>query len=417
MAVMAAAALSTVAHGESLRNGLTCPAQITSDQVKALGGSVGKNQTQDSPRLFALEKSDKGVEWKELERQVVAPAEGKRDLHFFTGAFGPRAKTEDGFPCAADRMIEMESDGRMGYFAVCSPASPPLDQIRQRPVVLDTVNYKVVSPHYSYEYYPNNQLLFKKLSVTEAGTSFLVSSDAEMLLHLDIKKFFTLNFTNESVESYLNNLQEGFVGSSANIAFFVKVLMFKVSIKMAALASFYDRSANIPIAVDVPVDARSNLNHGSGMLYSWKNDEAVIDRMANDEDLPSYDGAAILAGPEALAKIGQRYCKGEICTFRLKGHVRSLPYALNINVPRDVVALGFYPMFVGDTGKFKRDLKWDEAAVSEPRRVAMFFANSGLPKGQYRLDHWVRMGESPQEIANCPAKIQIGAVIDKNLAH
>ena len=412
-ATATAVVLSTLAHA----SGLTCPAQITSDQVKALGWGVEKNSVQESPRLFALEKSDKGVEWKELERQVVAPAEGKRDLHFFTSAFGPQATAEDGFPCAADRMIQMESDGRMGYFATCSPASPPLDQVRQRPVVLDAERHKVVSPHYSYEYYPNNQLLFKKLSITEAGTSFLASSDAEMLLHLDIKKFFTLNFTNDNVESYLNNLQEGFVGSSANIAFFVRVLMFKVSIKMAALASFYDRSANIPIAVDVPVDARSNLNHGSGMLYSWKNDEAVIDRMANDEDLPAYDGAAILAGPEALAKIGQRYCRGEICTFRLKGHVRSLPYALNINVPRDVVALGFYPMFVGDTGKFKRDLKWDDEAVNEPGRAAMFFANSGLPKGQYRLDHWVRMGESPQEIANCPAKITVGPVVEKSLAH
>lgn len=391
--------------------GQSCPVEV-----------VGNGTSSKEDRLFVLTPSGTGLDWKELPRQWISEtsSSGSEESKLYFSAdenavpWVPVAQ----FPCAASAMREVRMGARYAYLAKCSPGSPALNGNWPTVASMDRAANSVRTSRYEYEYVPNNQLMFSSLRLKTAVDKepIEVSKEAQILLHLDIKHFFTLNFTNDSVESYLSNESSGPVGLSAAMAFSLKILMFKLKIKITALAGFFERSANIPMFIDVPVDAPSNLNHGSGLLYSWKNVAATIDRSKPEIDLPAYDSERIKKGPEALAPLGARYCNGAWCTFRMLGQVNGSPYGMTVKVPRSVVELGFFPMYVDNIKKFKKDLEWDDDAKDSADRVAIFFPNSGLPKGQYRLDYWIQMeelGQPSRPLAQCPQQGEFGRVISR----
>jgi hypothetical protein len=133
--------------------------------------------------------------------------------------------------------------------------------------------------------------------------------------------------------------------------------------------------------------------------------------------LPDYNLEAIKQGPDALVNIGERYCKNDECTFRMKGLAAQMPYAIDIVVPKHLVSYGYYPMFVSDIPKFLKDMKWQNSVKPAPGRVGVFFASSGLPKGKYKADYWIRMADTAEQVAEqCPSQVQMNKA-DIKLAH
>jgi hypothetical protein len=228
---------------------------------------------------------------------------------------------------------------------------------------------------------------------------------------LDVKNFFTMDFTNADVESYVNNIDLGSTGMVASIDFFMRILFFKVNLKMSTTAGFYADSAHIPTTIDVPLDATALLNNGSGMLYSWTGQGAKIDQSAPAETMPNANPPLIQKGWEALADAGKAYCKGKACLFRLRGTVGDERFGLDVNLPRVVVDSGFYPQWVGNVAEFKKRMGWDDEPADGPHQIGVFFNSSGLRKGQYQLDQWVRIGSSAEMATACPQTVAVGSLM------
>jgi hypothetical protein len=276
-------------------------------------------------------------------------------------------------------------------------------------VSLDQAKHLIDAPRFSYDYQPNNQLMYKRLLAKGPwGAPVLAGGDADLNLHLDVKTFFTMDFDNRDVESYVVRAETGPVGVVASIDFFLRVLFFKVNLKMATTAGFYADAGHIPAVIDVPVDAAKMLNPGSGLLYSWIRKAATVDQSQPEKTMPNADPKRIAAGFATNAKTGLPYCHGETCNFRLRGTVANETFALDVNVPKTMVERGFFPQWIPDVAAFKKGLGWDDDPDAVKDQVAVYFDNSGLPQGQYKIDQWIRIGKAADVASVCPRPVKVG---------
>ena len=73
-----------------------------------------------------------------------------------------------------------------------------------------------------------------------------------------------------------------------------------------------------------------------------------------------------------------------------------------------MVQQGFFPQWVADVPAFMKVMGWDEDAQPMKNRVGVYFNNSGLHKGQYKFDQWIRLGRESDVASVCPRSIRVG---------
>ncbi len=399
-----------------------CPAYLEAEKLSSLDLKARQNL-----RAFAMSAKDGKRSWVTVpiqvdeldQRGVLAGSNPTKPLAMTDRislrieTFGERIAATDMPPCSGKKALEIENPNQPGKFAYLTGCED-VALVTALPVEHNSELKTVTSQHYDYQYLPNNQLMYKSLVAKDTGwkESLPAASNSDLTLHLDIKRFLTLNFTNKNVESYVGRSASGPVGMVGSIDFYLRLLFMKIDLKLGTTVGFYGDSAHIPSIIDVPVDAHSRLNAGSGLLYMWQTENATIDRSPHANAMLDAKPSLIKEGWENYAKEGSKFCRKDNCAFSLRGSIGTLPYGIDIYLEPSMVARGFYPVWVSDVGKFKKELGW-EIAESDPGKVGIFFNNSGLPKGQYPMNQWIRLGSSGM-LGQCPAPISVKETLTFN---
>jgi hypothetical protein len=373
------------------------------------------NRTAGDLRVFAYQSSafmELPIQVDRLQNGelVTAPSEPSLEDRIVIGTdgWGSKWSGEGKFPCQARWVQELsDSKSRFAYLGLCEPEAR---KAFDHPVIAQPGRY--VSPLYNYQYWPKNQLLYQALELRhpQTGEILLGGKDAEFSMHLDLKGFPNFDFDKNDLESYVKTSNAGELGVATSIDFFLRFMFFKINLKMATLAAFYGDSANIPMVVDVPVKAPRFLNPGSGLLFSWDMQSARIDFSHPETRFPSVAPSAIKAGGEPFRQVGLSYCtdpRSDLCTFRFLGLIRDLPFVMDIYVPRIMVENNFFPIWIGDPDEFRKELGWRQAPAS-PDVGGIYFENSGLPKGTYKLDYWIKVSKDANR---CPMAINLRRVL------
>ncbi len=408
-------------------NAFACPAYIPAKLVS----HMPKGNRQDV-RIFAIDDAGGARHWRSLPVQIDAlDANGVLSGDAETGPtlaqspmlatdridlrrenFGRRATPADPSPCrGATRAVEIanpETLDRYAYLTTCPNDLGKTEVPGPNPVALDPNIQKITAPRFEYDYQPNNQLMYRNLIAKNSqGQSVLAATDADLNMHLDVKSFFTMDFTNSDVGSYVGNVSNGKVGLVGSMDFFLNLLFFKIKLKMSTTVAFFGDSGHIPAVVDVPVESPNRLHPGSGLLYVWTRKAATVDQTAPAKTMPNADPKAILAGTAKLAPVGLPYCKSDVCVFRLRGHVQDDMFGIDVNVPKPMVEQGFFPQWVDNVATFKKNMEWDDEPTDANDRVAIYFENSGLHKGQYQFEQWIRLGQGSDFASTCPRAVKV----------
>lgn len=402
-----------------------CPAYIEAKSLPP--GAAG---IRGSMKVFALTEGANGRAWHSIPAQVdpldekgilrpdpegsyladLAVEEHDRIL-VRREKFGLKLTPEDKAPCDTSSAIELrnpENTEQFAYMVFCRNASDfAFDH--QTPVTIDTKALKIAGPTFEYDYQPNNQLMYRNLIAKGKypHQPAVAAADADVNLHMDMRRFFTMDFTNKNVESYVTGNRTGPVGTVGSINFFLRLMFFKIDLKMATTVGFYEDSGHIPSIIDVPRDAPKMLNPGSGLMYLWTTRAAEFDQSAPEKTMPFVQPKTILSGWENHAKTGLQYCKAgaDVCNFRLRGKVVGETFGLDINVPRNLVERGFFPVWVPSVAQFKKDMAWDSDPDEKEGVVGVYFENGGLLKGQYQLEQWLRIGDAKDIASTCPRPV------------
>jgi hypothetical protein len=422
-----------------------CPSYVSGKELGAL-----PQGSRDEVRLFAVTQAEGGARtWVSLPVQVdpldeggvlrsdpkpgdakdsraarplmTLPPEPTDRVALRREGFGLKLERADGSPCGAARAqrgplraVELKSpDGTYAYLVTCVGDGGKTRTPGPDPIAHDAAAQRIWGPRFEYAYQPNNQLMYKSMLAKHPSwpSALPAAADADLNLHLDIRKFFTIDFTNKDVESYVSGARLGPVGMVGSIDFFLRVLFFKVNLKMSTTAGFYADAAHIPTVVDVPRDAKKALNPGSGILYTWAPRTAKFNQDKPAETMPNADTEAILKGWQTAAATGLEYCTGDRCNYKLRGDIGSEAFGLDISMGKQMVEQGFYPAWVADVGAFKKAMGWD-VEETDAGRLGVYFNNSGLSVGKYRFDQWIRVGDGGQLAATCPKPVDVTGVVD-----
>src|SRR5690606_13779060 len=159
---------------------------------------------------------------------------------------------------------------------------------------------------------------------------------------------------------------------------------------------FYEDSGHIPMMVSIPVDARSWLHPGSGILYSWQQAPAAKGAKTTI-NMPALNVDDVKKGVKELAKTGLKYCKEQYCYFDHATYIQGRRLSLEFCLEKQLVEMGFFPMFVDDIAKYKDKMNWDINLKDKGPRIGVYFEVSGLPEGGYPWDFWLSLGEKRTE--------------------
>ena len=298
-----------------------CPAFVS---AKALPSTI-TDAAPNSIRLFKFAKGTTGSQWSSLPIQIdpltkEGVLDNKRVLPddafkiapedrviFETKTFADKYDRKTSLPCDARHVTEIESlagqpNGGFAYLMTCADTATAPKSMGPL-VTHDPKTQLVNTERFAYEYQPTNQLLFKTLTAhMPGGKDVIAGHNSDFVLHMDLKRFFTMNFGNKNVESYVETTRTGDVGISAVVNFYLRVLLFKVDMKMATMASFFRDSTNIPMIVDVPLPAPNHLNPGSGMLYTFKPEGTKFNLTPGALTVPMVNPERIKKGYEEVAR-------------------------------------------------------------------------------------------------------------------
>jgi hypothetical protein len=431
-AVVALSAETAIAT-ESAR---ACPAVVTAGSLKPLPagrredlrlftlGSAGGQPVWHSQAVQADPLDDKGI----LVTGTDAKADGEPisasdRIAMRIERFGQRYEAGIPFPCKSERLFEVQdarSSSRFAYLAACDDPSGATKTKASHPVRHDESKQQMGSSVFNYAYQPNNQLVFRSLTATDpvTGKVYDAGGDADLLLRLDPKRFMTIELTNKNVNSFVEASRSGNVGLVSRIQFYLKLLFFKIDLKMGTMASFFEDAANLPMLLDVPVNAFERLNPGSGMVFHWQPKDAVILVDDPGTTAPTANTALIKQGWEALAEQGASRCSSDPCVFRLAGRLSAdQPFTVEMVVPRDLVSRGYYPQWIPNMARFKKDMGWDsddDDQKAMATRAGFYFDVAGLQKGQYKMDYWIRLAD--WKGSTCPAPVALKRVLTPEAA-
>lgn len=401
--------------------GHSCPAFVSGKELTKSGLSL----TSDRLKLYTFKDA-----WIELPVQVDPITEdGSLDLVrvkanqpfaiadtdrivFETKSLSSVRITDQKLPCKGSVVATVESmatspQTKVGYLIYCD-RRPDSISSETAGTIHDKSNQIISSKSYVYNYLPANQLLFKELFVKEKepdGTENLAASDSRFLLHLDPKRFFTMDFNNSDIESYVEGAYTGPVGVTGLINFYLRLLLFKIDLKLATLASFYENAANLPMIVDVPKDGPKALNRGSGMFYTFKPNGVKFVYEGYNRTVPEISATDVVANSSLFMEAGLKNCESSICDYNLMGTVGQRNFSLKIVVPKKAVSQGFFPILVRNVPEFKRTLKI-KPTKDDSSMMGFYYENSGLQKGRFSMDYWIGVNETA-EISMCPSPVKI----------
>jgi hypothetical protein len=338
----------------------------------------------------------------------TAPADKNDMLTFDVAKFGEKIDYEkDQLPCRGPITYQLRDKYSMkfGYVTNCGPKHKPLIT-PTFPVSFDGPNHTIKAKNYSYIFNSDNYMQFKSISFrNEQGREEPVAQDSELLIHADIKNFWSMDFDSDEIVSKLEASRLGPVGDLARVSFYLKVMMFKIDLELHTNVGFYEDSGHIPMMVSIPVDARSWLNHGSGILYSWKPTE-ITKKSESKINMPALDVDLVKKGVKPRSGLGLKYCKADYCYFDHATYIEGRRLSLDFGIEKKLVAMGFFPMFVDDVGKYKDKMKWDIKLKDKEHRIGVYFEVSGMPEGGHPWDFWLSLGDKRSGEASCPHPVR-----------
>jgi hypothetical protein len=368
----------------------------------------------DTGRFGKLSKKNSQTPWPITSRdQIVVKPSALRE---------PRKKNTP-LPCQGKSAIELyaplstarvsevastDAIQQTGYaYLIDCQTKPAAITVPNHPVKADTTVRQISSPEYIYTYHPKNELLYESLvAKSSKGELLQAAYQSDVSIKLDIQNFFTLEFNNDDVETYVIASQPGSLGLIEGVAFFLRLFAIKIDLKISTVASFFEKSASIPMIIDVPRNAPDILNPGSGPLYSFKIDQATFEPNHTKSTMPIYSRDLIKNDLATRTKMALQHCGPTQCRFRLMGRLDVDPVALDLLIARSSVEMGFFPNLVQDVKQFRSEQNWKEDPKADRNSRALFFETSGLSKGRYLAETWIIFGDDTEIKGGCPIMIQ-----------
>ncbi len=352
-------------------------------------------------------------------RWETKEAQANDRLSFYTEEFGERFPGGFELPCLASGIREVRTrtlPPKYAYVADCGQPVSGLPQIGAPPIAHDAKFHRVKSDTYEYRYMPKNHLMFDEIAVFLPEDQTRISPATESLLSIrgDVKKFFTMNFDKDDVESTLRHTRQGPLALVGILSFYLRILFFRIDMNLETEVSFFRDGVYVPMVMNMPIDSREKLHAGSGLIFSWLNPGGESRYLTGPGVFPEVDASLVKAGAAAMAAAGKPFCSYRDCTYILRGVRGRVHWALKFVVPRTLADYGFFPSYVPSTRTAKVELGWDKKPTDETERVGVYFEVSGLPAGEHHYDFWILLGIDSPPAVECPVPLRTGKFIEAN---
>ena len=258
---------------------------------------------------------------------------------------------KDRLPCKGPVVYELESKvetGQFAYITTCpSQAAFEFNQL----VEFNTKQSYLESDVYKYFFNRENFMLFDRIELKLPSGTQTVAEKSELLIHSDVKNFFTMSFDSSDIESDLEKTRLGPVSDLAQLSFYLRILFFRIKMALTTDVAFYGDAGHIPMMVQLPVDATKYLNPGSGILYSW-----LLRGKASTSNIqikmPMFDQKLVKKGVKTIKERGLTSCQGQFCNYSFDVDMEGKRLAMGFSINRDLVEKGFYPMYVDDVRRY-----------------------------------------------------------------
>ena len=332
-----------------------------------------------------------------------------------------RRSTDESLPCKGSIIWEIKdrAAAQYGYLTNCQRpwTRPSVQQLSGQPepsrLKFEPKSHLLASPTYRYHFNSDNYMQFDKIEFARPLGWIEAARDSRLLIHADVKKFIDMNFDSEDIESKLEVSRLGPVANLARVSFYLRILFFRIDLSLSTDVGFFENSGHIPMMINIPVDAADYLNAGSGVLYNWLPGVAAVQ---SEVDMPIFEPELIGKGWQELSKVGHRWCSGDHCNFRYTAQVGERSFSMSFKVKRTLVDRGFFPFFVADVEGSRQAMDWPsqgpKATPDLPKRIGLYFEVSGLPKGEYPWDFWLRLGRQVNSEGQCPTPLALQQVTD-----
>ncbi len=347
---------------------------------------------------------------KEVSKKI-----GENDrLVFSANSFGRKKPDYLDFPCKASvvyEIIDYLDQKQANYLIFCHEAFDSKGIKRQAPLFSKEDNI-LFSPNYSFQFNKNNQLLFDQIALGEGKKRALAAFFSNMAIFADVKGFFSVLFGPREIQSKIVTMAGGDVGVNTNLSFFLKMLFFKINLSLSTDVSFYNDSVYLPMVLYFPVDAKKYLHPTSGLLYHWALAEKFQEEMT--VSMPEFSAATFTK--EANNKdVIAKFCQKKYCDFSF-GLTKPSPLVMSFRLDKELVASGFYPIFVDDIEKFNQVSGWGLTSFGKARHAGFLFSTVGLGEGYYSWSFWINaLPEPNSKITSCPYPISLRSfLVDKN---
>lgn len=325
---------------------------------------------------------------------------------FRTEHFGEKIdpKTEK-LPCQGQHVFEVRDEkGGFAYLTNCGLLAPPV--FHPFRVSFQKDEHLLESGVYQYRFNPENYMQFHSIAFKNGASWAKVAEDSRMLIRADVKNFFDMNFDSRQIESHLEASRLGPVGDLARLSFYLRILFFKIDLKLSTDVGFYEDSGRIPMMVNIPVNAQEYLHPASGILYSWALSPEA-EKAPKEINMPALDVKEVKKGYKEYAKVGLKHCKVTDCTFAYSVDFQGRRMSMDLVVKKALVERGFFPVYVDDIVKYRKDMGWDLSFPPGTKRPGLYFEVSGLPKGGHPWDFWLRLGTPKEAGKDCPTLVRV----------
>jgi hypothetical protein len=410
---------------------LACPALLTFDDLPSAPYASNRN----SWRLYTLKNKPDGAKtwareplqndprrkngnyiWPSQKNLARSHVESQDLLAFQTSNFTKTWLASKKLPCKAKQAyrISTQSKGqpRHGLLVYCSEKTSLSKEIIS-PVTFDRQKNYVTSKSYEYKFWPTNHLIFDSITLNPKSkdSRLIISRNANQLFRADIKNFFTLTFDRDDVESNLQEIVQRPLGILGRLTFFLRILFFKIDLKLNSAVNFFEDSVFVPMIVNFPSDAPSRVHPSSGILFSWQIDRQQMKWLHSKDDIPILDPDLIPKGYQRVAQEGLKFCGKKNCNFRIRGSYLQHKWEMLFILKRSLVKRGFFPFLTMNSDKSAHDLKWMDSPSEDRQRIALYFETSGLTKGEHPYEFWIQVAPPGKELEDqCPSPVSVKSI-------
>ncbi len=286
--------------------------------------------------------------------------------------------------CLPTNGIPVTTSQGVGWLVSCRDEVTSSIDVRSTRVTYRENSSEVYSKYYSYKFKKENHMLFEELTL-KGNQDKVVARDSDLYIKSDVRNFFTLNFSSADIESKIMASRVEPMVALASLGFYLKVLFFKITLDLRTDAAFFESSANIPMIITLPVNAKKRLHPKSGVLYSFLPGDGVE---VNDikTDMPRLVPQR-LSG-EYISE-GLSRCQ-KVCAFELLVPSGEKTLKLKLSINRSLVEKGLFPWFVPDVSAVTDGMEWSFRRGFDPKkRIGIYLEMSGLPEGSHPWDFWI----------------------------